>query len=170
MTSSSPLWLRYSPGVLAACCALVLIRFTPEKWRVHSVILATAVGLCAMEAEYWVAHGFPSSDMPFFSVAITITLTALALGERGGLVLGVVGLTFFTYVNNRYSAPYLLDYVLPALYALLIATSRRKLNWFRPGFLSIGLPEAIWWAVENAGAIWKTTVWHKWGWLTGQPW
>jgi hypothetical protein len=170
VTSTQSLWLRYAPGVLATFSAVILIKLAPEKWRVHSVIFATGVGLCAMEAEYWIAHGFPWPDMPFFAVAITVTLGALASGERGGLVLGIAGLSFFTYVNNRYFAPYMLDYVLPALYVLLIAISRRKLKWFRPGFFAIGVPEAIWWAAENAVAIWKTTVWHKWGWLTGQPW
>jgi hypothetical protein len=50
-----------------------------------------------MEAEYWIAHGFPQSEVPFFAIAMAVTLLALLGGRIGGFVLGVIGLAFFSY-------------------------------------------------------------------------
>lgn len=110
-----------------------------------------------MEAEYWVAHGFPSSEVLFFLGAIAVTLATLPLGKLGGVVLGVAGFGFFAYVNLRYGAPYLLDYVMPALYTFLVFYSRRALHWFRPGVFRIGFLEAICFGLLQALVVWRTT-------------
>lgn len=161
---------RYLPGLFAIAAAILLFRCAPTKRKVESLILATAIGLCAMEAEYWIAHGFPQSESLFFVIALALTLLALLGGDVGGFALGIVGLVFFTYVNDRFCAPYLLDYVLPATYACLIAVSRQNLNWTGRGILVTGLPEAMWWSIETLVAIYKTSMLQKWAWLTGKPW
>lgn len=161
---------RYLPGLFAIAEAVMLFKSAPPKRKVQSLVLAAALGLCAMEAEYWIARGFPWSDMPFFVVALAITLVALSAGNVGGLVLGVIGMAFFTYVNDRFSAPYLLDYVLPSIYASLIVVSRRDLHWNGRGILALGVPEATWWSVETLIAVYRTSALHKWAWLAGKPW
>jgi hypothetical protein len=99
-----------------------------------------------------------------------VTLAALALGKVGGFLLGAVGLGFFSYVNLRYGAPYLLDYLMPALYALLTFYSRRALNWSRPGIFRAGFLETVWFALLQVLVVWRTTSLNKWGWLTGGRW
>lgn len=170
MAGSEHLWLRYLPGLAAAGAGAALIGFASPKRRIPLAVLATLLGLVCMEAEYWVAHGFPKSEVPFFTAATAFTLTALALGKLGGVGLGVAGLAFFASVNIRYGAPYLLDYVLPVLYAILLALARRELNWFRPGIFGVGRAETLWLILVNALAVWRTTVLGKWGWLSGRPW
>jgi hypothetical protein len=161
---------RYLPGLFAITAAILLFTCAPKQWRVQSLILATAVALCAMEAEYWIAHGFPQSELPFFVIAQAVTLIALLGGSVGGFVLGVNGLAFFSYVNTRFYAPYLLDYVLPAIYTCLIIVARQNLNWRGKGVLAIGFPEVTWWCIETVVAIYKTSILHKWAWITGKSW
>jgi hypothetical protein len=123
-----------------------------------------------MEAEYWVARGFPTSEIPFFAAAVAITVAALAIGPVGDLSLGLTGLAFFAYVNLRYGAPYILDYVMPVLYGLLIARSRRDLNWRRPGLFEVGWAESIIVLVLQVLAAWRTTELGTWGWIAGRHW
>jgi hypothetical protein len=132
--------------------------------------LATLFGLLCMEAEYWFARGFPQDEVPFFLAAVAITLAGLALGKHGTFALGGLGLAFFAYVNLRYGAPYLLDYVMPVLYAVLLALSRRELHWWRPGLLAVGRLEALGLLFMNIVMVWRTTTLDKWGWLAGQAW
>ncbi len=164
------LWVRYLPGVVGALVGIGVPYQAPLNRKIPTTILSTLVGLVCMEAEYWIAHGFPYSDVPFFLVAAGVTLAALVLGRIGGLLLGVVGLGFFSYVNLRYGAPYLLDYVMPALYAVLTFYSRRELNWVRPGTVHAGFPESIWFILLQVLVVWRTTRLLKWGWLVGAPW
>src|SRR5215831_12696536 len=101
MLRSSPMLVtiveRYLPGLLAITAAVLLFRYAPPKRKVESLVLAVAAGLCAMEAEYWIARGFPWFDLHFFVAAMAIILLALCGGNIGGFVLGVLGLAFFTY-------------------------------------------------------------------------
>ena len=170
MLSTGHLFVRFLPGVVAVLGGAALLYFAPERRKIPFAVLATLLGLTSMETEYWVAHGFPESEVTFFAGAVVATLLALALGKYGGLVLGIVGLAFFAYVNVRYGAPYLLDYVLPVLYGILLALARRELKWFRSGVLAVGCPEAIWLILASGVTIWRTSVLDKWGWLTGRPW
>jgi hypothetical protein len=170
MSAPDHLWLRYLPGLVAATGGAALLWFAPERRKIPFAVLATLLGLTSMEAEYWVAHGFPESEVTFFAGTVVVTLLALALGKFGGLVLGIIGLAFFAYVNVRYGAPYLLDYVLPVFYGILLALATRELKWFRSGVLAVGCPEAIWLILVNGVTIWRTSVLDKWGWLTGRPW
>jgi len=123
-----------------------------------------------MEAEYWVAHGFPASEVSFFSIAVAVTLAALFAGIWGCLLLSVAGFGFFTYVNLRYGAPYLLDYIMPILYASLMARSRRTLNWSGSGILAIGRLEEALLIPVLALILLRTTTLAKWGWISGKPW
>lgn len=164
------LLVRFLPGLAAALGGAALLWFAPERRKIPFTVLATLLGLTSMEAEYWVAHGFPESEVTFFAGAVAVTLLALALGKSGGLALGLSGLGFFAYVNIRYGAPYLVDYVLPVFYGILLALARRELNWFRSGMLAAGCPEAIWLILVNGVTVWRTSALDKWGWLTGRPW
>ena len=161
---------HYLPGLTAIAAAFLLFRYAPPKRKVESLVLAVAAGLCAVEAEYWIAHGFPWFDLHFFLVAMAITLLALCGGSVGGIVFSILGLAFFTYVNDRFYAPYLLDYILPAICVFLIIVSRKELRWFGNGILARSVPETAWFSAETLIAAYKTSVWHKWGWLTGRPW
>jgi hypothetical protein len=164
------LWIRWLPGLVAVAGGAAFLRFSRRKLTVAGAILATLLGLVCMEAEYWVAHGFPWSEVSFFTSAVVLTLTALVLRSVGGAALAILGLGFFAYVNLRYGAPYLLDYVLPILYAVLLARSRRELGWQRSGVLQAGTTETLWILVSNSAIIWRTTTLGKWGWITGGPW
>ncbi len=164
------LWMRYLPGAVAALGSLALIRPAPEHRKMLLTGIATLLGLVCMEAEYWVAHGFPASEVSFFSGAVVVTLAALFAGARGCLWLSVVGFGFFTYVNLRYGAPYLLDYIMPVLYALLMARSRRALHWFGGGILAIGRLETALLIPVLALMLLRTTTLGKWGWISGKPW
>ena len=110
------LWARYLPGMAALLIAIWLVYHARSNRKIPATIFSTLIGLASMEAEYWLAHGFPSSDVPFFLGATAITVAALVSGRLGGFWLGLIGSGFFSYVNLRYGAPYLLDYVMPALY------------------------------------------------------
>ena len=168
--SSDYLWVRYLPGIVAAVVSAGIVYPAPRNRKIRATMLATLAGLVCMEGEYWVAHGFPASDVPFFLAATGVTLAAFIMGTIGGLVLGVVGLGFFSYVNLRYGAPYLLDYVMPTLYAILTLYSRRELNWVRPGILRAGFLEGVWFIVLQVLVVWRTSHLLKWGWLTRGPW
>ena len=170
MLSTGHLFVRFLPGLVAALGGAALLWFAPERRKIPFTVLATLLGLMSMEAEYWVAHGFPESEVTFFAGAVVVTLLALAAGKYGGLLLGIIGLAFFAHVNVRYGAPYLLDYVLPVFYGILLALARRELKWFRSGVLAVGRPEAIWLILTSGVTIWRTSVLDKWGWLTGRPW
>jgi hypothetical protein len=163
-------WFRYLPGLLAAAGGAALIGFAPAHRRIVFTILATLLGLTCMEAEYWVAHGFPSDEVSFFAVTALITLAALFMGKKGGFILAITGLGFLAYVNIRYGSPYLLDYILPVEYALLLALARRELGWYGSGVWAPGRPELIWLVVTNVITVWRTSVLDKWGWIMGRPW
>lgn len=164
------LWMRYLPGAVAAFGSLALIGIVPERRRMLLTGIATLLGLVCMEAEYWVAHGFPASEASFFPVAVVATLAALFAGARGCLLLSVAGFAFFAYVNLRYGAPYLLDYIMPGLYASLMAYSRRALNWSGRGILAIGRLEGALLIAVLALMLLRTTMLSKWGWICGRPW
>jgi len=167
---SEPLWVRYLPGAAAAVGGTLFIRYAPPQRKILFTGLATLLGLVCMEAEYWVAHGFPRSEVPFFFGAVAVTLAALAWGKVGSFLLGCIGLGFFSYVNLRYGAPYLLDYVMPALYALLMFYSRCARNWVQPGIFRAGFLETLWFVLLQVLVVWRTTSLNKWGWVTGGPW
>jgi len=162
--------IRYLPGVFAVVSGALLLLLSRRKVAIPGAILATMLGLCCMEAEYWVAHGFPWSEIPFFASAVLLTLTALFLGVLGGAALAILGLGFFAYVNLRYGAPYLLDYVMPILYGFTLARCRRQLNWEHPGLLRAGWTEGLWIALTYSFTVWRTSGLSKWGWITGGPW
>ncbi|HYL13752.1 MAG TPA: hypothetical protein VEV41_11995 [Terriglobales bacterium] len=170
MVSAEQLWARYLPGPVASAGSVVMIVTAPRTRQVTVTLLATLLGLVCMEAEYWVASGFPTSEVPFFVGAVGLTLAAYAIGRFGTMILGLVGLFFFAYVNLRYGAPYLLDYVMPVLYGLLIAWSRRALHWNGPRVLEAGKPETIGVIALQILAVWRTTSLGKWGWIAGGHW
>jgi hypothetical protein len=170
MNAEGSLWMRYMPGLVAAGGGATILLLWRRRHAIAAATLATLLGLTCMEAEYWVAHGFPSSEVSFFASAVVVTLIALALGRLGGAALGILGLGFFAYVNLRYGAPYLLDYVQPILYALLLARSRREWTWKGSSWLRAGWTEGLWIAVTYSATFWRTTSLDKWGWMTGRPW
>lgn len=170
MTGAEELWMRYLPGAVAALGSVGLIGIAPKHRKVLATGIATLLGLVCMEAEYWVAHGFPATEVSFFSVAVVVTLAGLFSGAWGGLLLGIAGFGFFTYVNLRYGAPYLLDYIMPILYALLVAYGRRALNWSGHGILAIGRLEGTLLVALLALMLLRTTMLGKWAWISGKPW
>ena len=170
MTGAEHWWVRYLPGAVAAAGSVALIGASPKHRRVLTTGIATLLGLMCMEAEYWVAHGFPASEVSFFSVAVLVTVAGILAGALGRLLLGVAGFCFFAYVNLRYGAPYLLDYIMPMLYGLLSAYSRRALNWSGSSVLAVGRLEGTLLAVLLALMLLRTTTLDKWGWISGNPW
>ncbi len=170
MIPVSELFVRYLPGLVAAAGGAAMMARAPREHRITFSVLSTLLGLVCMEAEYWVASGFPWSEVPFFVAAVAITLVGLAIGKLGAAILSVIGFAFFAHVNLRYGAPYLLDYVMPVFYAVLMVLSRREMKWSRPGILSGILPEAIVLMALQGLVIWRTTELGKWGWLAGRPW
>jgi len=165
--STEHICLRYLPGLVAAVGGTAIIAGAPPPRRIARTVLATLLGLFCMEAEYWLAFGFPKSEVTFFVCVLVITLAALAMGNLGGVLLGLTGLVFFSYVNLRYGAPYQLDYVMPVLYALLLAWSRRALGWTGRGIWKAGRPEVVAVIALQGLAAWRTTELAKWGWLAG---
>ncbi len=170
MASSEPVWLRYLPGFCATVGGAVIIAVAPRPRRVSFTILATLVGLLCMEAEYWLAFGFPRSELAFVVTVVVITLASLAIGYLGAVFLGLAGLVFFAYVNLRYGAPYLLDYVMPVFYGLMLGWSRRELGWTGRGIRQVGRPELAFVVAMQILAAWRTTTLDKWGWLAGRHW
>jgi len=164
------LFLRYLPFLAAAAGGAALIALARPRAKIAFTILATVLGLTCMEAEYWIAHGFPADEITFFTVSLLVTLAAALFGARGGIALGAAGLGFFAYVNIRYGAPYLLDYLMPAFYALLVMFSRREQRWFGPGVWAPGRLELLWVLLVHAVTLWRTTVLDKWGWVLGGRW
>jgi len=168
--STEHVWLRYLPGMVAAVGGTAIITSAPPPRRIAFTVLATLLGLFCMEAEYWLAFGFPKSEVTFFVFVVVITLAALAVRNLGAMLLGLAGLLFFSYVNLRYGAPYLLDYVMPVLYALLLAWSRRALGWTGRGIWKASRPEVLAVTALQVLAAWRTTDLAKWGWLAGRHW
>ncbi len=168
--STEHLWLRYLPGLVATAGGTAIIMAAPPPRRITFTVLATLLGLFCMEAEYWLAFGFPKSEVTFFVSVVVITLAALAARNLGAMLLGLAGLLFFAYVNLRYGAPYLLDYVMPVLYALLLAWSRRGLGWTGRGIWKAGRPEVAAVIALQVLTAWRTTDLAKWGWLAGKHW
>jgi hypothetical protein len=164
------IWIRYLPGMAAVAGGAALLHLSRRRHGIAFAGLATLLGLVCMEAEYWVAHGFPRSEVSFFTAAVALTLTALVFGALGATSLGILGLGFFAYVNLRYGAPYLLDYVLPILYAFLLARSRRELGWQSTGILRAGRVEVLWIAVTYLLTFWRTLSLGRWAWITGASW
>jgi len=158
---------RYVPAIVAGFAGSLLIWSAPSNRKIHFTLTATALGLICMEWEYWVAMGFPVSEVPFFLVSIFLTIIALFMGALGCFCLGICGLLLFTYVNVRYGAPFLLDYILPVFYALLIGLCRKRLKFWRPGILEVGYLEAIWLLCLNSVVIWRTIILGKWWWILG---
>jgi hypothetical protein len=125
--------MRYMPGAVAVVGSLALIGIAPKHRKVLMTGIATLLGLMCMEAEYWVAHGFPASEVWFFSVAGTVTLAALFAGGRGCLLLSVAGFAFFTLrqpaIRRSLSAG--LHYARPLCVAHGLFTAGAELVWSR---------------------------------------
>ncbi len=166
------IFYRFVPGIVAGLGGSVLIWSAPSRRRIQFTVAATVLGLICMEWEYWVAGGFPLvvSEVPFFLVCFVLTAIALLIGALGCLCLGICGLLLFTYVNVRFGSPFLLDYVMPVFYALLVGLCRRRLAWRCPGILEVGRLETVWLICLNTVVIWRTTMLDKWGWILGQDW
>jgi hypothetical protein len=117
-----------------------------------------------------VAGTFSVSMVPGILLYLALTAIGLLLGARGSLCLGIGGMLFFTYVNVRYGSPYLLDYIIPVFYALLVGLCRRQLALRHPGILEVGYLEVVWLICLNSVVIWRTTMLGKWGWILGKDW
>jgi len=138
-------WMRYVPGAAAALGSLVLIGTAPKHRKMLSTGIATLLGLVCMEAEYWAAHGFPASEVPFFSSSVVVTLAALLAGGWGCLLLSVAGFGFFTYVNLRYGVP--------ICWTTSCPSSMRRL-WHGRGGRCTGMVAAFW-----PSDAWKARSW-----------
>jgi len=168
--STEHLWLRYLPGLIEAAGGTAIIIAAPPPRRIVLTVLVTLLGLFCMEAEYWLAFGFPRSEATFFGGVVVITPAALATSNFGTMLLGLSGLLFFGYVNLHYGAPYLLDYVMPVFYALLLAWSRGRLGWTGAAIWKAGRLEAAAVIVLQVLAAWRTSELAKWAWLAGKHW
>ena len=164
------IFYRFVPGAVAGLGGAVLVWCAPSHRKIQFTVASTALGLICMEWEYLVAGVFSVSMVPELFFYLALTTIGLLLGVRGCLCLGICGLLFFTYVNVRYGSPYLLDYVIPVFYALLVGLCRRRLALRRPGILEIGYLEVVWLICLNSIVIWRTTMLGKWGWILGQVW
>lgn len=161
---------RYVPAIVAGLGGSVLIWSAPSQHKIKFTVGATALGLICMEWEYVVAGVFSVSNVPSTLVFLALTAIGLLFGTVGCLCLGICGLLLFAYVNVRYGAPYLLDYILPVFYALLVGLCRRRLTLRRPGILEVGYLEAVCLICLNSVVIWRTTMFGKWGWILGHDW
>ena len=164
------IFYRFVPGIVAALGGAVLIWSAPSHRKIQFTVAATALGLICMWWEYIVAGIFSVSMVPGILFYLTLTAIGLILGARGSLVLGIGGMLFFTYVNVRYGSPFLLDYIIPVFYAILVGLCRRRLVLRRKGILEVGYLEAVWFICLNTVVIWRTTMLSKWGWIFGQNW
>jgi hypothetical protein len=164
------IFYRFVPGIVASLGGSILVLSAPSERKIQFTVAATALGLTCMEWEYLVAGVFSVSMVPELFFYLALTAIGLLLGVRGCFFLGICGLLFFTYVNVRYGSPYLLDYVIPVFYALLVGLCRRRLALRRPGILEVGYLEAIYLICLNTVVIWRTTMFGKWGWILGQVW
>ena len=164
------IFYRFVPGIVAALGGAVLIWSAPSHRKIQFTVVATALGLICMWWEYIVASTFSFSMVPGILFYLALTAIGLILGARGSLCLGIGGLVFFTYVNVRYGSPYLLDYIIPVFYALLVGLCRRRLALRRKGILEVGYLEAVWLICLNSIVIWRTTMLGKWGWILGHEW
>jgi hypothetical protein len=161
------IFYRFVPGIVAALGGAVLIWSAPSHRKIQLTVVATALGLICMWWEYIVAGTFSISMVPGILFYLSLTAIGLLLGARGSLCLGIGGLLFFTYVNVRYGSPFLLDYIIPVFYALLVGLCRRRLGLRRTGILEVGYLEVVWLICLNSIVIWRTTMLGKWGWILG---
>ena len=164
------IFYRFVPGIVAGLGGAILIWSAPSHRKIQLTVAATALGLVCMWWEYLAAGTFSVSMVPGILLYLALTAIGLLLGARGSLCLGIGGLLFFTYVNVRYGSPYLLDYIIPVFYALLVGLCRRRLALRRKGILEVGYLEAAWLICLNSIVIWRTTMLSKWGWILGQDW
>ena len=161
------IFYRFVPGIVATLGGAVLIWYAPSHRKIQFTVAATALGLTCMWWEYIVAGIFSVSMVPGILFYLTLTAIGLILGARGSLVLGIGGLLFFTYVNVRYGSPFLLDYIIPVFYAILVGLCRQQLALRSKGILEVGYLEAVWLICLNTVVIWRTTILGKWGWIFG---
>jgi hypothetical protein len=164
------IFYRFIPGIVAGLGGAVLVWRAPSHRKIQFTVAATALGLICMEWEYWVAGRFFVWFIPEILLYLALTAIGLFLGVRGCFFLGICGLLYFTYLNVRYGEPYLLGYIIPVFYVLLVGFSRRSLSWSRPGILEVGRLEAVWLICLNTVVIWRTTMLGKWGWILGHVW
>jgi hypothetical protein len=164
------IFYRFVPGIVASLGGAVLVWSASSQRKIQFTVAATALSLICMEWEYVVAGVFSISMVPEILGYLALTAIGLVLGPPGCLCLGICGLLFFTYVNVRYGSPYLLDYIIPVFYAILVGLCRRRLALRRPGILEVGRLEAIYLICLNTVVIWRTTTLNKWGWILGQDW
>jgi hypothetical protein len=164
------IFYQFVPGIVAGLGEAVLVWSAPSHRKIQFTVAATALGLICMEWEYLVAGVFSVSFVPEILLYLALTAIGLLLGVIGCLCLGICGLLFFTYVNVRYGSPFLLDYIIPVFYALLVGLCRRRLGLRRTGILEIGFLEAAWLVCLNTVVIWRTTMLGKWGWILGHEW
>lgn len=97
------------------------------------LVLFTSLSLIAWYffwAELKLTTGFPNSERKWVVILTLMTIVALLLELRGdlsgvyaGLGLGVFGSLFMAYVNLRFGAPVVFDYVLPFPYFALTSIS-----------------------------------------------
>jgi hypothetical protein len=97
------------------------------------LIMFTSLSLIAWSffwAELKLTTGFPDSERKWVVILTLMTLVALVLELKGdfpgayaGLSLGMFGSSFMAYVNLRFGAPVVFDYVLPFPYFALTSTS-----------------------------------------------
>ena len=164
------IFYRYVPGIVAGLGGALLVWSAPSHRKIQFTVAATALGLTCMEWEYLIAGFFSISMVPGFLIYLILTAIGLIFKTTGCICLGICSLFFFAYVNVRYGSPFLLDYILPFFYALLVGMCRRQLGLKRPGILEVGRLEAAWLICLNAIVIWRTTMLGKWGWILGQDW
>ena len=160
----------YVPTIVASLGGSLLIWSAPSQRKIQFTVGATALGVICMQWEYVMVGIFSITMVPSFLVVLALTTIGLLLGTVGCLCLGICGLLFLTYVNVRYGAPFLLDYILPIFYTFLVGLCRRRLGLRRTGILEVGRLEAIWLICLNSVVIWRTTMLGKWGWILGQNW
>jgi hypothetical protein len=164
------IFYRFVPAIVAGLGGAMLIWYAPSHRKIQFTVAATVLGLICMEWEYLVGGTFSVSMVPSFLVVLALTAIGLLLGTVSCLCLGICGLLFLTYVNVRFGEPYLLGYVMPVLYALLVGLCRRRLALRRNGILEVGYLETVWLICLNCVVIWRTTMLGKWGWILGQDW
>lgn len=170
------IFYRFIPGIVAGLGGAVLVWYAPSHRKIQFAVVATALGLICMEWEYLVAgiylrvNWLSITMVPLTLLFLALTAIGLFIGVIGCLCLGICGLLFFTYVNVRYGEPFLLGYIIPVFYALLVGLCRQRLEFRRPGILEVWYLEAVWLTCLNTVVIWRTTVLGKWGWILGHAW
>jgi hypothetical protein len=112
-------------------------------------------------AELLLTSTFPRSEVKWIIGFTWATLAVVAalmflqrLGSAAGLALGTFGFFFMAYVNLRYGAPVLFDYLLPFPYVMIVFASMESLA-FLPGGTASGWPIAIY-ACLVMTQFWRT--------------